>query len=97
MDRKYEFRNGVLWHREGCYAVPTDEPLCTLRAKDPDSIYALRAYILRCADVAMATGDLEAIAHMEGAQQTLCEFEEFQRLNSDRVRRGCHLPDRCKQ
>lgn len=92
-DRKYENREGGLWHREGGYMVPSDEPLCTLRGKDPDAIFALRAYIVRCHDVYMATGDNMALAHMEGAQITLSEFEKFQAEHPDRVRRGCHVCD----
>lgn len=93
MDRKYEFRDGVLWHREGNYPVPSDEPLCTLRGKDPDSVYALRAYIDRCESVYTETGDDNAKAHADGARQTLAEIEAFQSAHPERVRRGCHICD----
>ena len=88
-DRKYEFRNGQLWHRQGNYPVPDDEPLMVLRAKDPDAIYAIRAYIQRCSDVAK-TGDDEALAHYEGAKLTEAEFEKFAREHPERIKRGCH-------
>lgn len=90
MDRKYEYREGGLWHREGKYMVPADEPQMTLRGKDPDAIAAIDAYILRCHDVHMATGDPQALAHMRGAQETLAEFVRFQREHRERVKRGCH-------
>lgn len=92
-DRKYENREGGLWHKEGGYMVPPDEPLCTLRGKDPDAVFALRAYIERCHDVYMATHDEMALAHMEGAKLTMQEFLEWQRANPQRVRRGCHTCD----
>jgi hypothetical protein len=89
-DRKYQFRDGVLWHREGNYPVPADEPLCTLRGKDPDSLAAIRAYIQRCEEEYQRTGDENARAHADGARETLAEFVAFQRANPSRVKRGCH-------
>lgn len=89
-DPKYEFRDGRLWHRQGKYWVPSDEPVMVLRAKDPDTIKAIEAYVAHTASV---EGDQEAADHNSSSIERLEAFRKFQSENPSRVKRGCHKCD----
>jgi len=80
-DPKYEIRDGRLWHIAGNYPVPSDEPVVTLRGKDPVTLAALAAYYLS------ATDDSHRISILE----RIVAVGLFQMNHLERTKVGCHL------
>lgn len=80
-DTKYTIVNGKLWHREGNYAVPDEEPIVVLRGKDPVALRLIAMY-LEC-------GPDES--HRASMENNLRLFAEYQQKYPQRTRQGCHL------
>jgi len=79
-DPKYDIRKGKLWHREGKYFVPDEEPVMILRGKDPVALKMIETYISCCDDV----------HHVKSATERLLSFSKYQATYPERTVIGCH-------
>ena len=64
---KFDAVDGRLVNRATGVAIPSDEPVFVLRAKDMYAIEALRAYLRECTD----------IRHCEAIARRIDQFERF--------------------
>lgn len=80
-DPKYDIVDGRLWHREGRYFVPEEEPVMVLRGKDPVALELIRRY-LEC-----GVDD----GHRVSATERLNAFASYQEKYPERTKIGCHL------
>jgi hypothetical protein len=94
-DPKYEFgEDDRVFHRDGGYFLPSDEPLVLFRGKDVGTLVALNAYkefmeyVSKNAETQHARD--VASAHAESITERLTTIAEFQRANPDRTGLGCH-------
>lgn len=78
-DPKYTIRDGRLWHIEGDYPIPDDEPVMVLRGKDPVALYAIACY----------ANSHTCEAHIRSSHERLDAFKAFQSANPDRVNTDC--------
>ena len=78
-DPKYMIVGGILYHRQGNYPIPANEPVMILRGKDPVAIAAIEAYIAAhtCED------------HKDSAHERLMSFRDYQREHPERVNTDC--------
>lgn len=90
-DPKYDWRDGGVWHREGGYLLPADEPVMLLRGKDVAVPHMIRAYI-----ALLQSQPQTAIVrdHIASATERLATIETWQREHPDRSGLGCHT---CQQ
>jgi hypothetical protein len=94
-DPKYRLgADDTVFHRDGGYFLPEDEPLVLFRGKDVGTLVALNAYkefmkyVSHHADTEHARD--VARAHANSITERLATIEEFQRDNPDRTCLGCH-------
>jgi hypothetical protein len=94
-DPKYRFGDDDrVFHREGGYFLPDDEPVVLFRGKDVGTLVALDAYkkfmeyVAAHADNAHARGVAEA--HASSIQERIETLRTFQSKNPDRAGLGCH-------
>jgi hypothetical protein len=80
-DPKYDIRDGRLWHREGKYYVPEEEPVMILRGKDPQALVMIAMYVLTAGDE----------AHRISATERRDAFRAYQERYPERTKIGCHL------
>ncbi len=80
-DPKYGIRDGKLFHKQGGYDVPDEEPVMVLRGKDPVALAMIRLYL----DSGVDEG------HRASATERLEAFAAYQKKYPARTRQGCHL------
>jgi hypothetical protein len=94
-DPKYQFGSeDAVYHRDGEYFLPDDEPLVLFRGKDVGTLVALDAYrkfmehVSAHAETAHAR--IVARAHADSIAERLVAISAFQADNPDRTGLGCH-------
>lgn len=76
---KYAAVDGVLVNRATGKAIPDDEPVFVLRAKDVHAVYALRAYLEACYIVPNDE-------HIDAVLRRIAEFENFSNEHGERMK-----------
>jgi hypothetical protein len=80
-DPKYDVVDGRLWHREGRYFVPAEEPVMLLRGKDPVALAMIRTYLESGVDE----------SHRASATERMEAFATYQAKYPERTKIGCHM------
>jgi hypothetical protein len=94
-DPKYRLgEDDSVYHREGGYYLPADEPVVLFRGKDVGTLVALAAY-RSFMDYVAEHADTEharevARAHAESISERVDAIKTFQAANPDRTGLGCH-------
>jgi hypothetical protein len=94
-DPKYRFGSeDAVFHRQGGYFLPDDEPLVLFRGKDVGTLVALDAYrhfmeyVSRNADSSHARA--VARSHADSIAERIEVIKAFQLENPERTGLGCH-------
>jgi hypothetical protein len=94
-DPKYQLGSeDAVFHREGEYFLPADEPLVVFRGKDVGTLVALDAYrrfmeyVSQNADSSHARS--VARAHADSIMERIETIKAFQLEHPDRTGLGCH-------
>lgn len=74
-DPKYTPMVNGLWHNEGKYFVPPNEPIMTLRGKDVTSLVAVTAYVKALLDCSQ-TATVES--HLNSSIERLAAIYKYQ-------------------
>lgn len=94
-DPKYQFgTEDKIFHREGNYWIPQDEPVIMFRGKDLGTLIAMKAYRKYMIDIldSQNTEEAKTIAqiHLSTISERIKTIDNWQRNNPDRTGLGCH-------
>lgn len=94
-DPKYKFGdNDKIYHREGQYWLPEDEPVIVFRGKDLGTIIAMQEYKQFMQHIEKTTNNAAArkiaIEHIKSITERIRTIQEFQEQNPTRIGLGCH-------
>lgn len=73
---KYMIKEGKIVNRQSGEAIPEDEPIFILRARDHNALGALAAYLSLCSD----------LKHKEAVRQRHAQFANWAALHQDRLK-----------
>lgn len=94
-DPKYKYGSeDKIWHRNGNYWIPEDEPLITFRGKDMGTLVAMAAY-KKFMDMVAEEAETDKArevgrSHAESIQERIDTISKWQEENMERVGLGCH-------
>jgi len=94
-DPKYRFGSeDAVFHRQGGYFLPADEPLVLFRGKDVGTLVALDAYrrFMEHVSVNADTPHARAVAraHADSITERIATIKVFQLEHPERTGLGCH-------